>query len=184
MRIFRRPVGRALCLGAALACVLALAPPASAQDEPQTFNAFSPAVANGTIVRSAPKRLAIVGTLSGPLYVETGEGPVEGGQVVCAAAVTVDQETLRTAGSGACTFTAQDGATAWGEWKCEGYQLVGCRGGLKLTGGTARLEGIAGEGARIWRPNAQLFRQQLNGATLTNATGIILWRDLKLALKK
>jgi len=84
------------------------------------------------------------------------------------------------AGNGACTFTAADGATAWGEWDCKGYELLGCRGTFKLAGGTARLEGASGEGTMIWRPSAVELKKQLDGATLDNATGILLWRDFKL----
>ncbi len=152
-----------------------------AQDEPQVFNAFAIAVANGTIVRAAEKELLVVGTIAGPLFVETDEGPVDSGKVVCAASVRVHQETYKTSGSGACTFTAQDGATSWGDWTCDGYQLVGCRGTLKLNGGTGRLMGVAGEGIMIWRPSAHDLKKQLDGTTVQNTTGIVLWRDFKIA---
>ena len=62
---------------AALATLLA-AGPSFAQDEPQSFNAFATVEANGTIVRAAATRFAVVGTLDGRFYVETPEGPVDG----------------------------------------------------------------------------------------------------------
>lgn len=157
------------------------ATPARAQVEPQIFNAFAVVVANGTIVRAAEKEFMVVGTIAGPFFIETEEGPVESGKVVCAASVRIDQATAKTGGGGACTFTAQDGAAAWGEWQCEGYMVVGCRGTLKLAGGNGRLAGITGEGTMIWRPNARELNPQLEGATLQNITGILLWRDFKIA---
>ena len=63
--------GRAL----AGALVLLAAAPAVAQDETQTFNAFAVVQANGTIVRSGEKQLFVAGTLAGPLFIETDEGP-------------------------------------------------------------------------------------------------------------
>lgn len=154
-----------------------------AQDEPQSFNAFTIATANGTIVRAAENESLIVGTLAGDLYIETDEGPVESGKVLCAASVRLNPKTYKTSGSGACTFTAQDGAAAWGEWTCEGFQLVGCRGNLKLNGGSGRLSRVAGEGTMIWRPNARELKSQLDGQALQNVTGILLWRDFKIAQK-
>lgn len=165
------------------AAVLSATTPAFAQDEVQTFNAFALAVANGTIVRAAEKQLVVAGTLAGPFFIETDEGPVPSGRVTCAASVRIDQATARQTGNGACTFTAQDGATAWGEWECAGYELVGCRGMFKLNGGTARLAGATGEGTMIWRPAAHELKKQLDGSALDNATGILLWREFKIKTK-
>lgn len=176
-------IRRALALSSFLA-VLAGAVPAFAQDEVQTFNAFATVVANGTIVRAAERQAMVVGTLAGPFFIETDEGPQQAGRVTCAVSARADQASLRLTATGACSFTAHDGATAWGEWECAGYQLVGCRGTFKLAGGTARLAGATGESTLIWRPTAHEFKQQLDGATLDNATGILLWRDFKLTGKK
>jgi hypothetical protein len=166
-----------------LAALVAAAVPSAAQDEPQTFNAFAVAAANGSIVRAAETQLMLVGTLAGPFFVETDEGPIHSGRVVCAASVKLDQATHRLTGNGACTFTATDGATAWGDWDCQGYELLGCRGTFKLTGGTARLAGATGEGAMAWRPSAADFKKQLDGTVLENATGLLSWRDFKVKTK-
>ena len=165
---------------ASAALVLAAAAPAAAQDGVPTFNAFAVVTANGTIVRSAEKQVMVVATLAGPFFVETDEGPQQGGRVSCATSARIDQGTRKTDASGACTFTAHDGATAWGDWDCAGYELVGCRGTFKLTGGTGRFVGASGESTLVWRPTAHEFRKQLDGTTLDNATGIVLWRDFKL----
>jgi hypothetical protein len=170
---------RTLLAAALLASAGAGSP--KAQDEPQTFSAFAVVAASGTIVRAADNELVVVGTLSGPLFIETDEGPVESGRVLCGASVRIDQKSYRTSGGGAWTFTAEDGAAAWGDWQCDGYQLVGCRGMLKLNGGSGRLAGVAGEGAMIWRPNAREMKNQLGGQNLQNVSGILLWRDIKVA---
>ena len=172
-------IRRATMLSLAAAASLAVVP-ASAQDGPQSFNAFAVVAANGTTVRAAEKQFMVVATLTGPFFIETDEGPIQSGRVSCAASVKLDQVNRSQAGNGACTFTAADGATAWGEWDCKGYELLGCRGTFKLAGGTARLEGASGEGTMIWRPSAVELKKQLDGATLDNATGILLWRDFKL----
>ena len=165
---------------ASIALVLAATIPAAAQDDVQTFNAFAVVTADGTIVRSAEKQLMAIATLSGPFFVETDEGPQQGGRVSCAISARIDQATRKTSASGACTFTAHDGATAWGDWDCAGYELVGCRGGFKLTGGTGRFVGASGESTFVWRPTAHEFKKQLDGTVLDNVTGIVLWRDFKL----
>jgi hypothetical protein len=157
-----------------------VAGPSLAQDEPEAFNAFAVAAANGTIVRAGEKQLMVVATLSGPFFIETGEGPVHAGRVTCAVSTRIDQASRKQAGNGACTFTAVDGATAWGDWTCEGYELLGCRGAFKLAGGTARLEGATGEGTMLWRPSTHELKKQLDGSVLDNATGILVWRDFKL----
>jgi hypothetical protein len=154
------------------------------EEEPQVFNAFAVAVASGTIVKAGEKQVMVVGTLKGPMFVETDEGPVDAGSVVCGASVRIDHGTKRQTGTGVCTFEAQDGATAWGDWECGGYELIGCRGKLTLTGGSGRFEGVTGEGAMVWRPSAHELRKQLDGTTLQNTTGLLIWRDFKLAKGK
>ncbi len=163
--------------------IAAAAAPSVAPDEPQVFNAFAPVEADGTIVRAAEKQFVVVATMAGRFYVETGEGPIESGVVSCAASARLDQATAKTNGQGACTVTAHDGATAWGDWQCEGYQLVGCRGAFKLAGGTGRFEGATGESTLVWRPSAHAFSGR-SGMTLDKAAGLLLWRDFKVSKAK
>ncbi len=173
MRMFSRALAGAL--------VLAVATPVLAQDDnTQTFNAFAVVMANGHIVRAGEKQLFVAATLEGPLFIETDEGPQPAGRVGCAVSSKIDQSSRTTSASGACTFTAHDGATAWGELDCAGYELVGCRGTFKLTGGTSRFEGAIGESTLLWRPTAHELKKQLDGMTMDNVTGIVQWRDFKL----
>ena len=162
------------------ALVLAASSAAFAQDDVQNFNAFAAVTANGTLVRSGATQLVVAATLAGPFFIETDEGPQQAGRVNCALSSKVDQSSRKTSASGGCTVTAIDGGTAWGEFDCAGYELVGCRGAFKLTGGTGRFEGASGESTLIWRPTAHDLKPQQDGTTLDNATGIVLWRDFKL----
>ena len=152
-----------------------------AQEERQVFSAFAVAQANGAIMRVAEDEFLVAATLAGPLFVDTNEGPVESGQVKCLASLKVQRSSVRTMGSGACSFTAEDSASAWGEWHCEGYLLMGCRGTFKLAGGSGRFEGVSGESQIIWRPSASELQKQLDGTTLASTHGLVLWREFKLA---
>lgn len=188
MKAIRRfaQVAVAACLAAAVPAQAQTQQPAaqeSGPEEPPAINAFAVVSASGTIMRAAEKQFMAVATLNGPFFVETDEGPIQAGSARCAASLRFDQTSRRQTGGGACTMTAIDGATAWGEWACEGYELLGCRGAFKLTGGTARFEGATGEGAIIWRPSAHELSRQLDGSVLDSASGILLWRDLKLQLR-
>lgn len=166
-----------------LLALLASIAAAQAQNEAQVFNAFAVVAAQGTIVRSADKRAFLAGTLKGPMFIETDEGPVEAGSVTCSTSMRFDRESRHQIGSGACTFTAPDGAIAWGEWECTGYELVGCHGKLVLNGGAGRLQGVSGEGAMVWRPSAHELTKQLDGSATLNTTGIVIWRDFKITKK-
>lgn len=158
------------------------APPAAAPAaaEEQSFNAFAVAAVQGTIVRAGEQKAMMVGTLAGLVFVETDEGPVEAGKVSCAASMQLDSQSRELAGSGICTFTAADGATSWGNWECAGYELVGCRGKLTLTGGTGRLQGASGGGSMLWRPSARASEKQADGTMQIGSTGILIWRDFKV----
>jgi hypothetical protein len=161
----------------AIAALFVLAVPTCAAADPPGHGAFAIAVANGSIVRAAQKEIMIVGTIVGPLFMETSDGPVDAGRVACAASVRINQVTESQTGSGACAFTAPDGAVAWGEWQCTGSELLSCRGAIKLTGGTGRLAGLSGESPMTWRPSAHDLKKQFDGTVLQNSTGVLIWRD-------
>ena len=152
-----------------------------AQDEPQSFNAFAVVKADGSILRSAEKQATIVAALTGTFFIETDEGPVAGGQIACSGMVRVDLDTTHQTGSGACTSTAEDGAKTFGEWECAGFNMIGCHGTYKLTGGTGRLASYTGQATLIWRPNSHELQKQLDGTVLQNTTGVLIWRDFKIA---
>ena len=113
----RRPA-RTPALAAMLAA-LVLMPVGGHADEPQIINAFSVWQGQGHVVQSGPQKVAVVGAFGGPVYVETNEGPVEAGTIVCPAVIEIDLESAAQKGIGGCTFTADDGAQAYGELAAE-----------------------------------------------------------------
>jgi hypothetical protein len=176
-----RSLGHRVFALAFAALLPTIASTANAQDEPRTFNAFAVVKADGSILKSAEKQATIVAALAGAFFIETDEGPVGAGRVACSGMVKVDLATTHQTGSGACTSTAEDGATSFGEWECTGFNMIGCRGIYKLTGGTGRLAGYTGQATLIWRPSSNELQKQLDGTVLQNATGILIWRDFTIA---
>jgi hypothetical protein len=156
---------------------------ADAQDERTSFNAFAVIKADGSTLKSAEKQATIVLALGGTFFIETDEGPVGAGRIACSGMVKVDLDSTHQTGSGVCTSTADDGATTFGEWECAGFNMIGCRGTYKLTGGTARLAGVTGQATMIWRPTSMALDKQADGTVLQNATGILIWRDFKIEKK-
>jgi hypothetical protein len=170
--------------GPALAQSSTQSPSQVADDnEPQHFNAFAVVAANGSVTRTGEKQAIVVALLSGSFFVETGEGPIHTGSISCPGLIKIDLGTTRQTASGACTVSTTDGATAWGEWECAGYSLVGCRGTYKVTGGTERFSGAIGESTLIWRPSAHELKKQLDGSVLQNTSGLIVFHDFKLSKK-
>jgi hypothetical protein len=174
---------RRVASSALLALLSIFASQAHAQDEPQSFNAFAVVKVDGSILKSAEKQATIVAALAGTFFVETEEGPVAGGQIACSGTIRVDLGSSQQSGAGVCTSTADDGARTFGEWKCAGFNMVGCRGSYDVTGGTDRLAGITGHATVIWRPNAHELQKQIDGTVLQNTTGILIWRDFKIEKK-
>ena len=149
-------------------------------EEVQKFNAFAWLEGGGVIVRAGTKAAQIAGSGEGPFFVESGDGPLHAGRATCTIAAQVELDTAKQAASGACVFNAVDGATAWGSWECQGYNLVGCRGTFKLTGGSGRFEGVTGESAVLWRPSAHELSKTLDGSAKQATLGTMSWRDLTL----
>ncbi|TXL70047.1 hypothetical protein FHP25_36135 [Vineibacter terrae] len=166
---------------AALAASLAgLSAAAARAEEPVAMNAFAVWTSEGAVTRTAEKKLAMASALTGTLFVETPEGPVDTGRIVCPAMVQVETETGHQSGNGFCTFTAYDGAQAFGTWECTGVHLVGCSGKFQLTGGTGRLATIKGSSSLVLRGRFHELDVQLGKAASYTVSGIALWRDLRL----
>ncbi len=183
-KCFFRMRARDITRAAAIAAVVVtMALPASA-DEEQTINAFAVWHGRGHVVQTAENKAVIAGAFGGVLFVETSEGPVDTGNIACPGLINVDLETGQQRGVGACTFTAYDGARAFGEWECTGVALVGCRGRFKLTGGTGRLAGAGGSGNVLFRARFHEFAKHPGELISDSAVGIAVWRDLKIAIKQ
>lgn len=155
------------------------AAPALAQ-ETATINAFSVWQAKAVIAQSGEHKAVLSGVFMGTLFIETNEGPVDAGTIGCPGSVTMELDSGRQKGSGACSFTAHDGARAFGEWSCVGANMVGCRGEFRLTGGTGRLAGASGSGTILVRGRMHELTKIGGGMITDNAVGIAVWRDLKV----
>lgn len=171
-----------LTTAAALFCA-ATALPAAAADEAVAVNAFATWQAQGQVIETGTEQVSIVGVLGGMLYVETSEGPADAGDIACPAVIRVNADTGRQAASGACVFTAHDGARAFGEWECTGVHLVGCRGEFRLTGGVGRFAGATGKSSLLFRGRLTGLSQKANAPVTEHASGIMVWRDLQITLK-
>ena len=165
---------------AAAFAALALMPVDGRAEESQIINAFSVWEGQGHVVQTGPQKAAVVGAFGGAVYVETSEGPVEAGTIACPAIIEIDLETGAQKGIGGCTFTADDGAQAYGEWECAGIALVGCRGVFKLTGGIDRLAGVTGSGTILVRGRLHEFARSPGDLIAQRSIGIAVWRDLKI----
>lgn len=152
-----------------------LAPATAA--EGSALEAFATWTLHATPVPSGPDRATLVASLSGPLFVDAGEGPILAGRVTCTGTLTISLTDGSQTGEGVCAFTARDGAEAYGSWTCSGYRLLGCKGSFTFTGGAGRLAGIAGGGGF-------LIRGDLPGVAsgTDEVVGIVQWHNLAMTL--
>src|SRR3954462_2830760 len=102
--------GRPVRLGVIAAAVLLGAMPLRAMaEEPDAISAFMAWQGHGEVVGTAPGEATFIGSPAGPVYVNTEEGPVEAGQMLCPAVIRIERDGKQT-GIGNCTMTAEDGA--------------------------------------------------------------------------
>ena len=174
----RKPVGLAYIT--TLAILAAPCLPAMAAEE--TISAFSVWVGEGQVIKTAPSQATFIGTLDGLVYVNTEEGPVETGRMLCPATVRIDMTSGQQTGSGNCSITSPDGAQVFSELTCSGVHLVGCSGEMKLTGGTGRFEKITGGGTFTIRSSLQTLGLSPTTSIEHAARGIIYWPQLKYVL--
>jgi hypothetical protein len=160
---------------------MALPPSQAAAGEEVVISAFMAWEGEGQVVRTAADQATFVGSFSGIVYVNTENGPVEAGQMVCPAVVRIDRESGEQTGNGNCTMTAADGAQLFSELACTGVHLVGCGGEMKLIGGSARFDGVSGSGAFTLRSSIQEVEVSPSASTQA-AHGIIFWPNLHYKL--
>jgi hypothetical protein len=151
--------------------------------EEKTVDAFSVFYAKGQLFKSGSDGGTFVGTLEGPFLVQTPDGPVQAGYIVCAGMVDVDLNTAGQEGKGRCTITGEKGDQVYANWACEGYHLVGCKGDFKLTGGTGRFEKVTGGGPIRFRSGMRKIIIDASGnAAIETAGGIATLQGLKYKL--
>ena len=152
----RRIVAAAALFGAFVG--LGIAP--SVAGEKQIVKAFAVVETASDVLPTGADSARVMGTLEGPFFIDVGQGPIDAGNMRCVANMHADTSSGRQTGEGSCVLTADDGASLFGEWTCEGVRLVGCRGDFKITGGTGRLEGVSGGGAMTSRVSDYVVEPQ------------------------
>ena len=162
---------------------LLAAAPALAQDaaEPVTLDAFSVWHATGTAQQVGPTTAVFAGTMSGPYFIDAGEGPVPAGAISCIGSLEADTATGAQAGAARCRLVAADGAVAFGRFTCKGWRLVGCVGPFVLEGGEGRLAGVSGEGPIVIRRYETQLVATDGGALVEHALGIASWKAFAIA---
>src|SRR5262249_35266144 len=136
-----RLIALAALLSAAGLCHAAIA-------EEAKVTAFSVWQGKGQTYATGLKQGTLVGTVSGPMYIITEQGPVSAGDMVCPLVVTFDESDGSQTGQVRCIISGKDG-TVFGQLTCTGFQFVGCSGDFKITGGTGRFSGITGGGKAL-----------------------------------
>ncbi len=163
-----------------LALLIAAAGPcnsAAAGDE-GTVKAFAAWTARGATFQTGVHEATFVGSLAGPIFVETDKGMVNSGRLSCPAIVDIGLDDGKERGEGRCTITARDGAQIYAEITCTGVFMIGCHGDLKLTGGTERFAGITGTGKAMIRSDLQRFVPVSEGAAAQDGTGSLILTGL------
>ena|SRR5437773_4887446 len=172
--------GRLAALAAFLAASAGLWQTAGAAVETK-IAAFSVWQGQGYTYSTGVQQGTFLGTFAGTVYVLTDQGPQLSGDLVCPAVITFDLTDKGQTGKARCTITGKDGAQVFGELSCTGFQMVGCDGDYKITGGTGRFAGITGGGHVSVRSESRSTGASVdaNGGVAEQARGIIYWRELQ-----
>jgi len=178
MAITKRLMLSAVAVG--MAYTAAASPAAS---EETTIDAFSVWQARGHIFKTGKDIGMFLGALQGPFFVETPEGPVGAGTIICPGVLKVNLQDGSQTGEGSCVITGEKGAQIYANWTCSGYHLVGCTGKFTLTGGTGRFSKVTGGGPITVRTT---FRKAAVAAdkqsAVETAIGIAFWKGLTYKL--
>lgn len=165
------------CRIAAAAFFLAGASLAQAEDAPK-ISAFSTIQSHGSIIPAGDGGYRIVGTVTGPFFIDSGQGPIDAGDLTCVADLKGNPTKGLLDGNGSCVLTAGDGAQLFADFTCSGVPFVGCKGDFTVNGGSGRLEGYTGGGAMTLRTSAtELSDGGAMSMTASQGRGIVFWDD-------
>jgi len=152
-------------------------PQAQAAEE-QTIRAFSAFAASGQLMTTGPNEATYIGMLSGRLYIDTDQGPVDAGSMACPVVLHMKLKEKTEQGRGECAISGPAGNQAYLTLSCTGVPLVGCSGESTLTGGTGRFANVTGGGAFVIRSSLHEFETTASPSVKANSEGIIFWRQL------
>jgi hypothetical protein len=151
--------------------------------EETTIEAFATWRGEGTLVPMGPNPAVLVATLTGVVYIQTDQGPLRAGAIVCPAIADVSLDDGAQTGKGRCAWTANDGDQVFADWTCEGRHMIGCRGDFTLTGGTGRYVGVTGGGPMVLRSEIGTIAADASGQAIERTTtGILYWPALKYTI--
>jgi hypothetical protein len=160
----------------------AAASPAAAEE--QTIEAFSVWHARGQLFKTGENIGTFVGALRGRFFVDTPEGPVEAGTIVCPGTLEVDLEDASQSGQGRCVITSEKDAQVFASWTCSGYHLIGCSGEFTLTGGTGKFSGVTGGGPFTLRSTIHGIAASAKAVSVVEeaSIGVAHWKALRYKL--
>ncbi len=162
------------------ACCIALADASLAREGEVKMAAAW--VGQGQVFHTGPDEVQFIGTFSGTMYIEHGDGSLNRAVFTCPTTQTLDRVNATTTATGKCRITAPDGESVFAAISCNG--TVGdCTGSMKLTGGTGRFQGITGEGAMITHsPLTSIALDLAEGSIIREAAGLAVWPQLKFVI--
>lgn len=175
-------VSRLVAAGLAAVFSLIVAGAVHAAEE-NTVEAFATWEGEGTLIPVGVDSAALVATLRGVVYIQSDNGPLRAGTIICPASADVSLVDGTQAGEGRCAWTAADGDRVFAEWTCKGRHMIGCKGDFSLTGGTGRFEGVTGGGPMVLRSEiGTMAAETSDQAIKRTATGIVFWPALKYTI--
>jgi hypothetical protein len=163
------------------AVAMLLLPVGASAGEEETITAFVPWVGQGATFRTGTKDLTFVGSLVGPVYVESDKGPIPSGRMTCPAMVKINENAEQEA-TGRCVVKAKEGALLFAEISCKGVFLIGCEGEFTITGGTDRFAGVTGSGPVLVRSEQRTIAVMQDAVAQDQGTGILYLRGLHYKL--
>lgn len=151
---------------------------AAVAGEEATVKAFAAWIGDGRTFQTGPKEATFIGDFAGPMFVETEQGIIQSGRLLCPAIVEIGLDDGKQRAEGRCTITASDGARIYAEITCTGVHMVGCNGELKLTGGTDRFSGISGGGKVTIRSDQRQIGSVVEGSVKEQGSGSLSLPEL------
>lgn len=155
--------------GAALLSAMAVAPAAAA--DKGEFEAIAVWRGSATAVQASNDTAVAVGVVEGIMFIQGNKGFLHMAKMTCPLMMKMDAK-LKQKGTGTCLMIGESGDRAFAEWTCEGEASVGCKGVIKLVGGTGKLKGIVGEGPFVFRSSMHRISPEDDGVTQDDAMGI------------
>jgi hypothetical protein len=93
-----------------------------ARGDERTVQAMAPWQGSGEVFVVAPEQLMVLASLTGIMYLQGTQGPLDGVVMHCPAVQTLDAKSKRADASGHCTLTATGDDVVYSAWKCTGYR--------------------------------------------------------------